>query len=632
MLQKIRDRLTGKFAMLILALIFVPFAFFGVTDYNFLTAGWAAKVEDTEISLFQLENAYQNQILQLSEYGELPADYLVSIKAGVLESLIRDRLIELHVADAGFRVDDAMVMEIIQGASQFQEDGIFKKELYYDWLAQTAQDARLFEAQQRQSIRISQLQRGIGATAFVTPSEYRRYLNLMGEQRQVSIATFDVAALANTVVVADEDITAYYDARPNAFVSPESVDFKYVELRRDLLTQGIEISEEELLQYYQESASRYQQDEQRRARHILITFDDDEAAAEEQAGALTARAQAGEPFEDLARQYSKDGGTAEMGGDLGTILHSQMPDALGDAIFAMQKGEITGPVRSDFGFHVVRLDDIVVGGPLPLDQVRGELEGELKTRAADARFVELERKLADALFDASDLDVLAEASGLEVAQATGFTRSGGEPFGASQAVINAVFDDIVLLDGQISDVVEIDRNRSVVIQVTEYRPEARKPLEEVRDEIRFNLQSQRALNMTEDRGRRFTEAIQEGKAFAAAAVEVEAQATTDFVVGRQDENIDPAVLSAIFRARKPSPGNVRIDNTVASTGDYVVFMISAVIPGRPEAVPIADRDARKEQLQTNAGAADFTAYVNELETRANIERSDEALQQQDLFQ
>lgn len=632
MLQKIRDRLTGKFAMLILALIFVPFAFFGVTDYNFLTAGWAAKVEDTEISLFQLENAYQNQILQLSEYGELPADYLVSIKAGVLESLIRDRLIELHVADAGFRVDDAMVMEIIQGASQFQEDGIFKKELYYDWLAQTAQDARLFEAQQRQSIRISQLQRGIGATAFVTPSEYRRYLNLMGEQRQVSIATFDVAALANTVVVADEDITAYYDARPNAFVSPESVDFKYVELRRDLLTQGIEISEEELLQYYQESASRYQQDEQRRARHILITFDDDEAAAEEQAGALTARAQAGEPFEDLARQYSKDGGTAEMGGDLGTILHSQMPDALGDAIFAMQKGEITGPVRSDFGFHVVRLDDIVVGGPLPLDQVRGELEGELKTRAADARFVELERKLADALFDASDLDVLAEASGLEVAQATGFTRSGGEPFGASQAVINAVFDDIVLLDGQISDVVEIDRNRSVVIQVTEYRPEARKPLEEVRDEIRFNLQSQRALNMTEDRGRRFTEAIQEGKAFAAAAVEVEARATTDFVVGRQDENIDPAVLSAIFRARKPSPGNVRIDNTVASTGDYVVFMISAVIPGRPEAVPIADRDARKEQLQTNAGAADFTAYVNELETRANIERSDEALQQQDLFQ
>jgi peptidyl-prolyl cis-trans isomerase D len=632
MLQKIRDKLTGKFALAILAIIFVPFAFFGVTDYSFLTAGWAAKVEDTEISIFQLENAYQNQILQLSEYGELPAEYLSSIRRGVLESLIRDRLIELHVADTGYRVDDDMVMQIIQDAPQFQEGGVFKKELYYTWLDQTAQDARVFEAQQRQSIRISQLQRGIGATAFVTPSEYRRYLNLMGEQRQVSIATFDVAALAETVVVKDEDIAAYYDARPNSFISPETVDLDYIELRRDLLTQDIEITEAEILQYYEESAGRYQQDEQRRASHILITFDDDEAAAEEQAAALTARAQAGEPFADLARQYSKDGGTAEQGGDLGTILHSQMPDALGDAIFSMQKGEIMGPVRSDFGFHVVQLDDVITGGPLPLDAVRGELEGELKTRAADARFSEAERALADALFDANDLNVMAEASGLEVSQATGFTRTGGEPFGASQAVIDAVFDDAVLLDGQISDVVEIDRNRSVVIKVSEYHPEARKALDEVSEEIKFNLQSERALNMIQDRGRRFSEALQEGKAFAAAAVDVEAEPVTNIVVERQSENIDPAVLSEIFRAKKPLPGKTRIEETISSDGDYVVFMITAVLPGRPEAIPLADRDAGKEQLQSRAGAADFTAYVNELELRANIERSEEALQQQNLFQ
>ena len=632
MLQKIRDRLTGKFAAVILALIFVPFTFFGLTKFNFMTTGWAAKVGDSEISLFQLENAYQNQILQLSEYGELPAEYLASIRQGVLESLIRDRLIEMHVADSGYRVDNKMVTQLIQEAPQFQENGVFKKELYYAWLDQRAQDARVFEAQQRQSIRISQLQRGIGATAFVTPSEYRRYLNLMGEQRQVSIATFDVAALANTVVVNDEDVAAYYDARPNGFIAPETVDFEYIELRRDLLTQQVEIPEDELLKYYEESSDRYRQDEQRRASHILITFDDDEAAAEEQAKALTARAQAGEPFGDLARQYSKDGGTAEQGGDLGLILHSQMPDALGDAIFSMQKGEIKGPIRSDFGFHVVRLDDIVVGGPLPFDEVRGELEGELKTRAADAKFAELERTLADALFDANNLEAMAEASGLEVLQATGFTRSGGEPFGASQAVIDAVFDDAVLLDGQISDVIEIDRNRSAVVQVTEYHPETRESLDEVRDEIISRLQSERALNMVQDRGRRFTEAVQEGKAFAAAAAEVEARVVTDVVVGRQDEKIDPAVLSKIFQDRKPLPGSVRFDQTTSSSGDYVVFMISAVLPGRPEAIPLADRDARKEQLQSNAGAADFTAYVNELELHANIERSEEALQRQDSFQ
>ena len=631
MLQKIRDRLTGGFAMAILAIIFVPFAFFGVTNYNFLSAGWAAKVDDVEISLFQLESAYQNQLLQLSEYGELPAPYLASIKSGILERLIRDTLVELHVVEAGYRVDDAMVTELIQDAPQFQEDGVFNKELYYTWLAQTAQDARVFEAQQRQSIRSSQLQRGIGATAFVTPSEYRRYLNLVGEQRQVSIATFDVAALAETVVVKEEDIVAYYDARPDEFRSPETVDFDYIELRRDLLTQEVEITEEALLRQYEESANRNQQDEQRQARHILITFDDDEAGAEEQAVALTVRVNAGEPFEDLARQYSKDGGTAEQGGDLGRILQTQMPGPLGDAIFTMQKGEIQGPIRSDFGFHVVRLDDIIVGGPLPLDQVRGELEAELRTRAADAEFLELERTLADALFDANDLEVMAETSGLEVAVATGFTRTGGEPFGGSQAAIDAVFDENVLINGQISDVIEVDRNRSAVIQVKEYHPEARRSLDQVRSDITFNLQSERALNMTQDRARRFSDALQDGQAFDVAASEVEAQVTPAVVVDRQDETIDPVVLDRIFRAKKPAPGNARIDDAITSIGDVAIFMITAVVPGRPEAIPLADRDARKDQLESAAGASDYIAYVSELAQRASIERSDD-VQQQDLFQ
>lgn len=618
--------------MVILGIIFVPFAFFGISNFNFLSAGWVARVNDVEISQFQLENAYQNQLLQLSEFGELPAEYLTSIKSGILEGLIRDTLVRVHVAKSGYRIDDAMVTAVIQGATQFQEGGVFNKELYYTWLDQTAQDAGLFEAQQRQGIRISQLRRGIGATAFVTPAEYRRYLNLFGEQRQVSIATFDVAALAETVVVKEEDIMAYYDARPNAFRSPETVDFEYIELRRDVLTQAIEISEEELLQYYEESTNRFQHDEQRRARHILITFDDDEAAAEEQAAALTARARAGEPFEDLARQYSKDGGTSGQGGDLGIILQSQMPGALGDAIFAMQKGEIQGPVRSDFGFHVVRLDDIAGGGPLAFDEVRGELEGELKTRAADAEFLELERKLVDALFDVHELQVMAETSGLEVALATGYTRTGGAPFGGSQAVIDAVFDESVLTDGQISDVIEIDINRTAVIQVKAYHPEVRKTVDDVRDEITFTLQSERALNMIQDRARRFSDALKDGQAFAAAALEVEAAVTPSVIVGRQDEAIDARVLNEIFRARKPAPGNARIDSAMTTTGDYAVFMITAVIPGRPEAIPLADRDARKDDLESKSGAADFSAYVTELGRRASIERSDEALQQQDLFQ
>ena len=166
-------------------------------------------------------------------------------------------------------------------------------------------------------MRSSQVQRGISATAFVTPSDYRRYLNLYAEQRIASVAIFDIAALADTIVVRDEDAQAYYDERPNDYIAPESIDFEYLEINREALADDIEIAEDVLQSHYEMSSDRYRQDEQRRARHILITFDGDEAAAEEQATALTARAQAGEPFEDLARQYSKDGGTAAQGGDLG---------------------------------------------------------------------------------------------------------------------------------------------------------------------------------------------------------------------------------------------------------------------------------------------------------------------------
>jgi peptidyl-prolyl cis-trans isomerase D len=631
MLQTIRDRFTGGIAIAMLALIAVPFAFFGITDYNFLGSGYAAKVGDVEISLAQLENAYQNQLLQNPDYGELPQEYRQLLKRNVLERMIRDVLIEQYVAEEGFRIGDNVVTDMIQSADQFQEDGVFQKELYYTWLDQTAQNVRAFEAQQRQSIRVSQLQRGLGATAFVTPSEYRRYLNLFAEEREVSIATFDVAALADTVVISDEDAAERYAARPTEFMLPETVDFEYLEISRELISAEVEISTEELQQHYEDSVSRFQQDEQRQAAHILITLDDDEVAAEEQAKTLAIRAQAGEPFADLARQYSKDGGTAEQGGDLGILLHSQMEGPLGDAIFSMTKGEIAGPVKSEFGYHVVQLQDIIAGGPLPFDQVRAELEQELKDSAADDRHRVLERQLADAMFDATDLQSLAESTGLEVKNENSYTRSGGGAFGANQAVIDAVFDPRILQEGQISDIVEVDADRSIALKVSAHHEETRQSFEVVREQIIFSLQSERALNIIQDRSRRLSESLEEGKQFAEVAFELEAAYVPSITVGRVDAAMDRELLNAIFTAKKPSAGKSRLGSTITSVGDYVVFMVNAVMPGRPESIPLTERDARKENLQSQAGAADLNAFVSELERRADIERNEDAFGEQEFL-
>jgi len=631
MLQHIREKFTGVFALVLLGTLAVSFVFFGIGNFTFLSGGNAAKVGGVEISLARLEGAYQNRLLQFADYGNLPDETRRLLRSDTLERLISDAVVATHVGTEGYRVGDAQIAEIIQSEPQFQTDGVFNKELYYSWLDQTVQSARQFEARQRQSLRLSQLQRGIGATAFVTPTEYRRYLNLYFEQRVASIATFDIAALADTVVVRDEDVQDYYDARPDDFRSPESVDFEYLEINREVLSQELDISEEVLQQYYEDNTGRFQQDEQRQASHILITPDGDEVAAEEQARAITARIQAGEPFADLAKQYSKDGGTANQGGSLGTVMHSQMPGALGDAIFSMDQGEILGPVKTDFGFHVVKLSDIVDGGPLPLDQVRGELLQELSAQGIEGQVRQLERQLSDALFDSTDLQMVAASTGLEVKTVTGYTLGGGEPFGTNQAVIEAVFDPLVIDEGQISDLIEVDVNRSVMILVTEHQEEARRPLEDVSADIIFTLQSERALNMIDDRSRRLRDALTEGRSFSDIASELEATFTPNLTLTRIDDGVDGAVLNAIFRAKKPNPGLSRLGSAVATNGDYAVFTINAVFPGRPEAIALADRDQRKEELQSAAGAADYVAFVNELSRHIDIERSDDALSEQDFF-
>ncbi|HWM28448.1 MAG TPA: SurA N-terminal domain-containing protein [Woeseiaceae bacterium] len=625
MLQKIRERITGGYAVAFLVLMAVPFAFFGI-NYDFVGGGYAAKVEGVEISTAQLENEYQAELSRYAEYGtELPPELMTVLKQGVLSNLVRETLVNLHVNEEGYRVGNQTVTDLIQRVPEFQVDGKFSKDRYYTWLEERGLTPTRFEESQRNSLRLQQFQRGLATTAFVTPAEYRRYLNLYGEQRRAAIATFAVDDVAAEVEIGDDEVAAYYNDNPAEFQTPESADIKYIELDRRALSREVDLSDAEIEEYYAQSSDRYLQDERRQARHILIPFGEDRAAAEEQATALAERARAGEPFEDLAKQYSADGGTSQQGGDLGLVPKSQMPGALGNAIFAMKQHEILGPVESEFGFHVIRLDAIEAGGPLPLDQVRAELEAELRDIEADEAFQNLEQTVSDALFDAQSLEEMAKTADLPVKTASGFTRAGGEPFGANQAAIDAIFDPRVLQNGAVSDIVELDANRSAVFSVSEHHPPAQQPLDEVREQIAATLGMERARQLVRERALALQATLSDGAEFAEAAAAAGAEATPLAVLGRQDDKTDPRVLEAIFRAEKPSDENRTIGNTVSENGDYAVFSIAAVIPGRPESIPLAERDAGKQRLTSESGGADYTALVLELERRADIVLADDAL-------
>lgn len=632
MLQNIRDRFTGGFALAILALICVPFLFFGI-NYDFIGSSYAAKVNGEEVSLAAFDNAYRQQLAQYAEAGtELPDQFRNALKEGVLNRLIGETLVDQYLTSEGYRISDAMVMSVIQRQPEFHVDGKFSKDNYYAWLAERGQTPASFEQFQRYQLRQSQLQRGVAATAFVTPADYRRFLNLFAEEREVSIATFDLDAVAETIEVSDEQIQNYYDERPNEFRSEESVDLKFIELQRADLQQQANVSEEDVRQYYEESRGRFLQDEQRRASHILIPFGDDEAAARERAGALAERARAGEPFADLARQYSEDGGTAEQGGDLGLLSESQYyPDELGDVVFAMQKGEVSEPVRTEFGFHVVRLDEIVAGGPLPFEQVRAELERELRERAAADAWTKLTDKVSDALFDADDIDAMGSQLGLKVQSASGFTRSGGAGFGSNQAAIDAVFEPSVLNEGRISDIIELDADRAVVVQVTEHNEATRLPLQDVREGIVSAIRSERASEIISERSNELQAAVREGGEFEVAAQEVAASEIRTLAIGRQERDADSNVRSAVFQLPKPDGDTTRVGSVRTNSGDIAVFQLLSVTPGRPESIPIAERDEGKSNLAAQAGNADYAALVLELERRADVVRNREALAQETLF-
>ncbi len=631
MLKDIREKFTGGFAIAILVLIGIPFLFFGL-NYTFTSTNIAATVDGDEISAYVFEQGYREALQRNPNLAQATETVRLQIRNAVLDGMIRERLIDNYLQAGGYQISDRQVTDMIQLEPTFQLDGVFDKSLYDAFLAERGLEAGSFERGQRQRLRQQQLQRAIGASAVVTPAEYRRYLNLIAEQRVVTLATLEQDSVSGDIDVTDETIAAYYDDNPTLFQLPDSADIEYIAVRRDQLAASIDVSEEDLAEFYDESKSRYLQDEQRQARHILILFDGDEAAAESTAHDLMTRLQAGESFEELAREHSQDGGTSSQGGDLGSLTRSQLPGELGSVIFSMAEGALDGPVKSDFGYHIVRLDSVFDQGALPLDEVRSELLRELQDREADSAFRDLEGQISDALFDAVDLQSIAASVGIDVESTRGFSRAGGEPFGANQAAIDAVFNSVVLNDGQISELVELDANTSAVFKVTQYNEATRQPLVDIRDQIEDTIRAQEAETLMIARAEQILAAMAAGVDFGQAAEAAGATVAEPQLISRQEQEIDQAVLFEVFAAGKPTqdaPIQGRVRNIA---GGYTVYSLEAVLPGRPESIPLAERDARKLRLAQQSGIGDYRAFVQALYDNADVAINDNILAAQDLLQ
>ena len=428
MLQRIHDSLGKWVVVIVLGLIAFSFIFWGV-DFGLTgVTTFAARVNGEDVPLVDFDRelqARQNQY-QTIYRAELPEDVRRELRRAVVEDLVRSTALKQRVGEQGYRATDARVTQSVREIAAFQIDGEFSLQVYQGTLANAGLSPTAFEESQRESLEVGDLTDGIADSTFLTPAEFRRYIELYNQRREVAYALFDIAAFSADVTIDDAAITSRYENNQASYQTAETVDLEYIELALADIAATVELTEEELRAAYEAESERFQTTEERRASHILIEVaEGEEDAARATAESVAARVKGGEDFAAVAAEVSADAGTKTQGGDLGWIGRGMLVGPFEDALFAMQVGEVSAPVRTEFGFHVIRFDELRAGEVQSFEAVREELAAETRTRQAENEFYDRANELGEAAFDAySELATVASSMNLPIKTLKGFPRSG----------------------------------------------------------------------------------------------------------------------------------------------------------------------------------------------------------------
>jgi peptidyl-prolyl cis-trans isomerase D len=632
MLQTIRDKITGIVAILFLGAIAVVFVFWGI-DFQSGAQTYAAKVGRERIPTETVRRAWQQRQSQLMQMmrDELPPDLVKSQQAALLDQFVQESLLKQRAERFGYRVSDQELAQRVMEVPAFQVDGKFSKDRYNAMLRNSGLTETAFEEELQSGLLIEQLRNAVVESAFVTPHELDRRYAMEKQEREIDYALIPAANFAASTSITDEQVQKWYEENKSNYLLPETVDLQYVELTRERAEAGIQITEQGLKDYYEQVKDRFTTQERRHGRHILITVGEgiDDAAARAKAEELTAKAKAGGDFAQLAKENSKDPGSAQQGGDLGWAERGMFVGPFEDALFAMSPGEIRGPVKSDFGYHVLKLEEVEAGHAQTFDEARAEVEAEYRTERAQNIFYDESQKLADLAFSAlTELDSVAKAMKLEVKTVTGFTREGGGEFGEEPSVIEAAFSEDVIERRQNSPLVTVGEDRALVLRVTDHKAAEPRPLESVSAQIREQLKTQRMREAAAAQGAFAMARLQKGEPWANVTSALHLGAVGKRFMTRQDGVAPPAVLRSAFTApnteiseAKPYYGGVTTDD-----GNYAVYAVTQVRNADPAKEPANEKSARKRRAEVQHGTEDFAAYIGEAERATKIVKNDKVFE------
>jgi len=630
-LQSIRDRLTGVLAFTILGILVVPFALVGVNSYFTSSAGnLVALVNETEISTNDFNQSYSNyrrrmQSVMGAAYDPVQFDQLVARREH-LEALIEQELISQAAESLGLDVDDATLAEQIRNIPAFQVDGQFNADVYQSRLLSQGMTPNQFQSEMRQQFVMTELPKNIAESSFATSTEVKELVGLLDQERTFNAVLLPADIAESAPQFSDAEITAWHESHTTDYQSEEQVIIEYVELDSAFLPSAIPPEEDFLRDQFEAQKARFISPEQRQVSHILIevTTDASEAdieTARQTAEDLSRRAQDGEDFATLAMENSQDQGSAAEGGDLGWVESGVMVQAFENAMYELSmEAPISEPVQTGFGWHVILLKDIRESTGMSFEEARVTLVMEYEEENAARAFLEQADRLVDLIYeDPTTLESAALVMELQVRVAGPFTRTGGEGVAASPEVAAAAFSDLVLLQGSVSDPINLDENRLVMIMLREHLPVALKPVEEVRDEIIATLSDNQARENVNAKANELLAALQAG------GTELEVLATESGLeyghhgeVKRGSPIPDTMLVQEIFRLPTPLEGEA-IEVVLPTSKGFAVVQLESVVQGELDGSALLAEQQYERVIANGSASLENSALLRQLRASANIE-------------
>ncbi len=610
-----------RLVQILLALVILPFALWGVSSYDRFrnSADVVATVDGAKITRQEFESSLSEQQdkmrQQLGEKFDPSLFENPGMKRAILDNLVSQHLLIKRAEAAGLYVPDDQVAQLIASIGAFQQDGKFDKNRYITLLRSQNMTPLMFETRLRDELLQQQMQDTYTQNGFAANQVIDNIIRLNQQQRMVSVSPIEFKSFLSKAKVDEADIKKYYDQNQSEFQVPEQAKVNYVELSVDSLLAKVLVSKDDARKYYDEHQNEFSSPEERQAAHILITVNVNANQAMQDAAKAKAEKllqqvkQAPSKFSEFAKKNSQDPGSAAKGGDLGFFGRGMMVKPFEDAVFALKVGEISGLVKSDFGYHVIKLIAIKPSRIVPFDEALNGIMNKLRQQKAAELFAEAAEKFSNTVYEQSDtLKPAAELAGAKIQQSGWLIKgeSASEPWTAK--MLQAIFSDEVVKGKRNTTAIEVAPNTLVAARILEYKPASVRSFSEAQEQIRQKLTHQRALQLAVAQGKAMLEELQKGGKPAVS------WGATQTITRAQHGSLDIGLVRQIFQA---NPAKLpRYVGTEDPQNGFTLVRIDSVRDG--EEINQAERVQYAQQLRQMIGEEMFRSYLADARQKASI--------------